>query len=235
MRRIMLLVIVGLSVALSACSVAPSRNPFVEFVNYSESSLRDIPQECYRQVTHRYLLCYPNADFSFWVVAQNPLSLQVHNQGLNLTYDEVKKRLETEHRWQTKNTSPQVLSCWGEGTRHAAVFRRIAANRIQGEPLLVVGVTDGENELYSWDELEASLAELYSGGPTKLVLVGISQRVVDAVSPTLVSDLWERALQQAGATNLVLSHNAEKGYLISHTAELSDWAFVMPKRAKGGA
>lgn len=220
--------VVSLLLLTGSCQNPPARNSPVGFLNYSESSLRDLPLDYYRQMTHRLLLAYPNTDLSFWVVARYPLYLRVYNQGLNLTYEEIQKRLEAEYDKQSGGIDPQGKP-WGKGTNHATVFQRIAKNRIKGAPLLVVGVTDGENELCPWETVEETLKELFAGGPTRLVLVGISQRVVGGRGPLTVLDLWERALEQAGATNLAVNPRAEQGYLLSSTPAVPEWALWMPK------
>ena len=129
--------VISLLLLTGSCGDPSAGNSPVAFLNYSESSLRDLPLDYYRQTVHRLLLAYPNTDLSFYIVARYPLYLRVHNQGFNLTYEEIQKRLEAEYQKQSGGTDPQGIP-WGKGTNHATIFQRIVKERIKEAPLLVV-------------------------------------------------------------------------------------------------
>lgn len=216
--------------AIQASSQANSQSNLpVMFINYSESSTKYIPEEVYRRVVNTYLLHDPNVYFSFWVVARYPLNVRLLNQGLSLTYDGLKDQLYSAYAAQVRDENTQGVP-WGFGTDHSSVIQRIADQRIPSQPLVVVGITDGENEMFGWQGVQTALTNLFAGGPTHLILVGLSQHVLKGeTTTTTILDEWQRLLQTAGAVDLMTDSTAPKGYLISFDAKIPDWALDPPR------
>lgn len=231
------LLICGVAIILGvvSCQEIPGSpqsmlNMPVVFVNYSDSSTRYIPEEVYSRVVNTCLLHDSNVYFSFWVVARYPLNLRLFNSGLSLTYDGIKSQLYSAYEAQVRGEDPQGIP-WGWGTDHTAVLQRIADERISGLPLVVVGITDGENEQFGWEGVQTALTNLFSGGPTHLILVGLSQHVIrQGDITTTVLDQWQNACQAAGAADLMIDPTASKGYLVVFDARIPDWALDLPQK-----
>jgi hypothetical protein len=111
---------------------------------------------------------------------------------------------------------PELRDRWGSGTDHARVLRRVNQHRKQGEPLVLVLITDGFNEGYPWSEVETALQELYANGPTRLFLMGVANDLVSySGEKVTVQEKWTAALQAAGASDLRHDSKLAKGYLTS--------------------
>lgn len=125
-----------------------------------------------------------------------------------------KKDLSVPHSEKEKRNR------WGWGTDHAAALRWVNDNRNQGEPLIILAITDGFNEGHPWSEVSQALQELFKKGPTRIIIIGLSQRIVDDQTQKTVADQWRAMLQEAGATDLEKDTKSSASFYLDYSLKL---------------
>lgn len=112
---------------------------------------------------------------------------------------------------------------YGWGSPIAPVLRMLIERRTN-QPVVIVVITDGFNEGNSRQDLESALKAFFAKGPTKMIVLGLSQKIDPNRRQDTILELWRKALINAGAKDINLSPESRQGFIVSSSCQLPiDW------------
>lgn len=230
---------------LSSCiPVQQQVGPVVLILNFSSSTSQQIESEEAKRIINLVIALAKPGPLKVYVVSKNPIvisyisSTQLNDETImNDIYKERKRQRKIEKISVADLSLPERKmgsDIWGFGTDHLSTFKRILEDRVPSVPILIVGITDGENEANPWDGIDTTIKCIYEGGPTRIILVGVSQRVIEEATKTTVYDRWISFFKEAGAKDVQYWPSASRGYFLTSTLSISgDILTIPPTNPKG--
>lgn len=234
--------IVLLVCILASCAPQQRVGPTL-LLNLSNSASELYVPEAARTLVNRVIIMSHPGPLTVRVTAKHPITLHYANT-TRLTFEQIMEDIYAERdrqrRFEEMNAqdlnlppradTPDAPDLWGWGTDHGIVLRRIATDRPPGTSLLIVALSDGRNESFPWEDVEAGLQALYADtGPTWFLMVGVSQQILDD-DQTTVLYRWRRMLTETGAADLANQPATERGFFLSSRVELPTELLRPPPR-----
>ena len=120
---------------------------------------------------------------------------------------------------------------WGYGTNLPAAIERVANSRDARTPAIVIAITDAYCEHYEAHRAN-SLRHLFSSGPTRLAVLGVSVKAT-GTDMTILDDLVNE-MEQAGAGKFRPDSKLFETYYVSPMVVLPRSVLETPMRCNNG-
>lgn len=205
-----------LAIILIGC--APREKEHALILNTSASARTRINPEDMDWTIKQVLLYSKFSGLRVLVTAEDPLEIH-YSRSKGISSERILEDLDAERQRQTIMRTASLGGIrgdeWGFGTDHASAIRRLAASRIEGRTLVVTMITDGHNEYFDWSDFATALTSLMEKGPVKIIVLGVTQEVIEGEKKSLLIDRWRETFNDLQLVDLSVNPKAASGYYLS--------------------
>lgn len=207
------------------------RTQVMLIVNTSASNFPKLQSLHAKRTINRVIYRAKPDDLTVVVTAKHPIFLplptrQLDSQKVLMELAKARAEQKEKESFSTVNirtgglTLKEKTEFWGWGTDHAAAFRVLNDHRQPKTSTLIVVLTDGWNEEYPFEQVETELEKLFKKGPTRLIILGLSQRIIDEKQQLSVLELWHKTLLKLGIVDLAMNPQSPTGFYATSSLDL---------------